>query len=93
MIIHPVEQNTDDWVKLRAGLPTASSFKSIITSQGLPSKSLPTYAAKLAADKYAGEPLDSFEGNVWTERGHELESDARDLYSELKKNRCKKADL
>tara|TARA_R110000751_G_scaffold103743_2_gene199066 strand:+ start:113 stop:727 length:615 start_codon:yes stop_codon:yes gene_type:complete len=80
MKIHDVEQNTDAWLVLRAGRPTASNFKLLVTSKGAISKSLEGYALTLAGEKYAGKPLDSFEGNQWTERGHELEDKARELY-------------
>ncbi len=80
---HNVEQNTPEWLKLRAGKPTASEFSKLITSTGEPSKSLPTYAISLAAELYAGKPLDAWEGNSYTERGHALEDDARRLYALL----------
>lgn len=80
MITHNMEQGSDEWFSVRCGIPTASNFKQLITSTGAPSKSMETYAMKLAGDMYAGKPLDSFEGNQWTERGTELEAYARDSY-------------
>ena len=80
MIIHNVEQRSLDWHTLRLGLPTASDFAKIITSTGEPSKSASGYALTLAAELFAGKPLDSWEGNVWTERGRELEEAAISLY-------------
>jgi putative phage-type endonuclease len=80
MVIHGVEQGTDEWFSLRAGMPTASNFSKLVTSKGEPSKSLPTYANLLAAELYAQKPLNDFEGNQWTERGHELEDLARTRY-------------
>lgn len=81
MIIHEVEQGTDEWFSLRAGMPTASEFSKLITSTGEPSKSMPTYAMALAAEMYAGKPLDGFDGNIWTDRGKELEDAARAAYA------------
>jgi len=81
MIIHNCEQGTDEWHLLRAGIPTASEYSKLITSTGSASKQLVEYATQLAADAYAGKPLDRFEGNGYTERGKELESMARDWYS------------
>jgi len=81
MIIHEVEQGTDSWFSLRAGIPTGSEFKKLVTSTGQPSKSMKEYAAQLAADLYAGKPLDSFGGNQYTDRGSELESEARKFYA------------
>jgi len=80
MIIHDIEQRSDEWFKLRAGMPTSSMFSKLITSKGDPSKSLKEYAITLAGAKYAGKDLDPFEGNSWTERGTEMEDAARSLY-------------
>jgi len=83
MITHNMEQGTDEWFAVRCGIPTGSKFKDLITSTGAPSKSMETYAANLAGDLYAGKPLDSFEGNQWTDRGTELEPQARASYQFL----------
>ncbi len=80
MNVHNVEQNTPEWLALRAGIPTASEFKKIITSQGEPSKQMKDYAALLAAERFAGGQLERWEGNQWTERGHALEAEARATY-------------
>lgn len=77
MIIHDVEQNTDAWYSLRAGMPTASGFSKIVTSTGALSKSMDKYAMELAGDAYAGKPIDLWEGNKYTDRGHEVEDEAR----------------
>ena len=84
MIVHDVPQNSDDWLALRAGKPTASSFSKLVTSAGTESKSMPEYAISLAGELYAGKPLDAFEGNKWTERGHELEDAARAKYEMMR---------
>jgi len=80
MITHDLEQGTEEWHKLRAGIPTGSMAKNLVTSQGKESKSLGGYAITLAGDLFAGQPLDAFEGNEWTDRGTELEDSARSLY-------------
>jgi hypothetical protein len=80
MKIHDVEQRSDEWYVLRAGLPTASEFSKIVTSKGEPSKSAAGYAITLANELFAGRPVDAWEGNDWTERGREMESHAIDLY-------------
>lgn len=84
MKVHDCEQRSDEWYELRLGLPTASNFNSLITPTGKVSTAgALTYAASLAAETYAKERLDVFEGNDWTERGREIEDQARDLYSLL----------
>lgn len=80
MIIHDLEQNSPEWYAIRSGIPTASSFKKLVTGTGKDSSSIAEYARTLAAEKYAGKPLDKWEGNKFTERGHEMEPEAVDEY-------------
>jgi len=81
MIIHDLEQGTEEWRTLRAGMPTSSNFSSLVTSTGKLSKSIEAYAMTLAADKFAGKDLRVFTGTTYTERGNELEAEARMFYS------------
>lgn len=81
MKIHTCDQNSDEWLSLRAGKPTASRFSELITSKGEPSKSMPKYAIELAGELYAGKPLDTWNGNKFTEYGHEIEEEARLAYA------------
>jgi hypothetical protein len=80
MQIHDVEQGTSEWLMLRSGLPTASNFSKMVTSTGKLSKSIDDYALSLACDLFAKKPLDEWLGNQWTDRGTELEPDARSMY-------------
>ena len=80
MIHHQFVQGTPEWFAARAGIPSASNFDKLITSTGEPSKSMPGYAITLAGEKFAGKPLDAWEGNAYTERGKLLEDDARQMY-------------
>ncbi len=80
MIIHDVEQGSEAWLKCRLGIPTASEFSRLVTSKGERSKSLEPYAGELAAELFAGKPLEGFDG-VWLNRGKELEAEACDLYA------------
>jgi putative phage-type endonuclease len=73
MIIHNVEQGTDEWHSLRIGIPTASQFDSLVTSKGEPSKQIEGIINEKVANVIAGKVLESWDGNKWTERGHELE--------------------
>lgn len=77
---HTCEQRSEEWYSLRAGIPTASEFSSLVTSTGEVSKTLPRYAKTLAAEKFSGKTLETWEGNAWTERGKELEAEALRLY-------------
>ena len=81
MEIHnDIEQGTEEWHALRAGRPTASEFSKLVTGTGKASTQLSDYAATLAAELYAGKPLERWEGNSATERGHEIEPLARANY-------------
>lgn len=76
-------QNSETWHALRAGLPTASEFHTILAKGkgGGESKTRRTYLYKLAAEVITGEVSQTFVGNVHTERGHELEPEARERYA------------
>ena len=80
MKIIDCEQYSNEWWKARLGKPSASNAKKLVTSTGLPSKSLKDYGIELANDLYVGEAVDQWEGNVHTQRGTELEAVARSLY-------------
>ena len=77
---HDVEQNSAEWMALRAGVPTASEFGKLITGTGKVSAQAGDYAAKLAADAYAGKATESWEGNQHTRLGHEREPMAAAYY-------------
>ena len=80
MIIHECEQGTDEWFRLRAGKPTSSNFKKLITSAGKKSATLNDYAFELEAEIEKSGPVSDFAGNKHTERGHRLEPIARKSY-------------
>lgn len=84
MKIIQCEQNSDEWFQARLGIPTASEFSKIITSTGKASTQANDYMNRLLAEWMAGEPLEKWDGNQWTERGHELEMDARTYYEMTK---------
>lgn len=81
-IFHDIEQGSADWFRLRAGIPTASEFATIMAKGrgGSESKTRLTYLRKLAGEIISGEPSDGF-SNAHTERGHEMEPDARNYYA------------
>ncbi|SEN67776.1 lambda exonuclease family protein [Bradyrhizobium sp. OK095] len=78
MQIFDVEQNTPEWLEARRGIPTASAFSQILAKgEG---KTRRTYMLKLAGEIITGQPMEGF-SNEHTERGHEMEPEARDLYA------------
>lgn len=80
MKVHDVEQNSDAWLGLRLGIPTASEFGKIITSTGKPSTQAAAYQDRLIAEWLTGASVDGF-SNKWTDRGHEIEPEARAFYA------------
>lgn len=82
MQIFDCEQGTPEWFACRMGIPTASRFSDVMASGrgGAESKTRRTYMLKLAGEILTGEPMDSF-SNAHTERGHEMEPQARSFYA------------
>ncbi len=81
-----VEQNTNEWLALRAGIPTASVFEEVTAKKG-PRGGIPkgrqTLLWKLAGEILTGEPMEHYV-NADMERGHEREAEASDLYAFLR---------
>ena len=73
-----IEQGSQEWLDLRLGLITCSEIKTI-RADGVGAQ---TYINGLAYERITGEPSAVFAGNEWTNRGHELEPIARDLYQQ-----------
>lgn len=82
-IFEDVEQGTDAWRELRAGLPTASEFHDVMAKVG-PKGGLPKGRQKLlwrlAGEIITGEPEDTYQ-NDDMQRGKDNESAARDWYA------------
>lgn len=82
MIVHDVEQGTEEWRRLRAGVPTASMFGSIMSKNGRTTATARTYALQLAGEIILGRPLENGASKVkHVIRGHELESQAAAAYA------------
>ena len=79
MITHNVTQGSEEWRRLRIGVPTASEFHRILTPTGKPSKSAEPYLCSLLGELMMGRPLDA-PSFPWMQRGHDLESDAANWY-------------
>src|SRR5262252_3616522 len=80
MIIHRVEQNTSDWLKLHVGIPTASGLSQLVDGDFEFRKGeMPrTYLHKKLAEKYRGQPLITLgsSGSFSTDQGMILEEEA-----------------
>lgn len=76
MKVHNVEQGSDQWKKLRLGIPTASEFHRIITPKTMKmSAQADLYACVLIAERIIGEPLDSG-ASKFMDRGIEMQEEA-----------------
>lgn len=82
-IIRNIEQGSADWHALRSGIVTCSELECLLVNgkgqAGFGAGAF-TYMDQLIGERITGEPADVFQGNRHTERGHELEGKARELY-------------
>jgi len=77
VIVHECVQGTNDWVRLRIGIPTASQFHRIFQPvRRKPSESRGIYLLELLDEWVSGQREEPFE-NKWTTRGREMEPEAR----------------
>lgn len=73
-----VDQGSEDWFKIRLGLPTASNFATVMAKgEG---KTRTAYMLKLAGEILTGDPMEKY-SNPDMERGHAQEDDARTDYA------------
>lgn len=82
MQIFDCDQGSEEWLKARLGVPTASCFATVMAKgkDGGASKTRADYMRKLAGEILTGQPMDSY-SNGHMERGREWEPDARNLYA------------
>ena len=83
MLFHDVQQNTDEWLRLRLGKATSSNFACFMANEGKafgePAK---RYALQIALEIKTGRKAEHGFSNDHTERGHEQEPIAKKLYEE-----------
>jgi hypothetical protein len=78
-----VDQNSEEWLALRLGVPTASRFGTILAKGRdgkSPSVTRREYMAKLAGEIITGQPTENYT-NGYMERGHHVEPEARAAYA------------
>lgn len=76
MKIIPVRQGTEEWLRARAGIPTASEFHRIVTPTGKPSAQARAYGHRLVAERMTGLADTSQIDTAWMQRGSALEAEA-----------------
>lgn len=74
---HKVEQNTDEWLDLRRGKFTASTFKELFMAKS--TAGYKNAIKKVVYEKLTGESPEFFQ-TEYMKRGHELEPVARSVY-------------
>lgn len=75
MIVYPeLPQRSDEWFKIRQDMPTASTFKSIITESGKDAGGWDDYALSMMIEPFHDDCR--WEGNAATRRGTRLEPEA-----------------
>jgi putative phage-type endonuclease len=80
MIVHDIDQRSDEWDELRRGVPTASNADMYATPTGLPSKSASKLVAKLCADLKVGSEDEDVK-SAWMQHGIDTERKARAWFS------------
>lgn len=75
LIIRDVLQGTEEWLRMRLGIPSASCFDMILTSTGKLSTQRDKYMRMLAAERIRGFGEEGYK-NAWMERGNDTEAEA-----------------
>lgn len=78
LVIYDCEQGSDEWLRARLGVPTASRFSDVLAKgQGITRRK---YLLTLAGEAITGDLAESF-SNKHMERGQVMEDEARQAYS------------
>lgn len=88
VLIYNLEQGSDEWLKVRLGIPTTSNFGKIITPTGKKSDQYEGYLNELLGQLLAGK-LEPQVKNAAMLRGNELEPYAVEYYEYHYGYRCK----
>jgi hypothetical protein len=78
-VLHEVAQYSEEYDRLKIGIPTSSNFHKIITPQGKPSKQWREYACVLIAERILQQKIE-FYNSPAMERGLIVEAEAADWY-------------
>jgi hypothetical protein len=76
--VFDVEQGSEEWRRLRLGLPTSSRFAHVLAEGD--GKVRTKYLYQLAGEILSGEPAEDFKSPAMV-RGNEMESEAREWYA------------
>lgn len=82
MKILDCEQGSDEWLRCRMGVITASRAASLVTAKTKkPSSQAKTYGHELVGEVLTGLPADNGASGFAVDRGHEIEPQARAWFS------------
>lgn len=79
IIIDDIDQASEEWFKIKAGVPGASSFNRIVTPKGNPSDSRQEYLYELAGERISGYQEEGYT-SYDMRKGLEMEPEARLCY-------------
>jgi hypothetical protein len=79
MKVYDCRQGSEEWLRVRAGIPTASQFDKIVTPTGRRSTQQELYMYTLLAERLLGRPVLKHISQ-WMERGSEMEQHAVSYY-------------
>jgi hypothetical protein len=82
IVVDEIEQLSEEWFEAKLGVPSASHFDLIITTEGKPSESAEKYMYRLAYERITGKPASTYM-SYDMKRGIENEPAARLLYEIL----------
>lgn len=87
-----VEQGSDEWLRARLGVPTASCYAKLITTQGKRSAQADGYINELIGQRITGEIPETFKSDAM-QRGNDLEPQARAYYELVTDNEVNEVGL
>ena len=85
-------QGTEEWLKARLGVPSASNFSKVVTTKGQRSTSFMGYVNALIAEKLTGDPT-YVKITEPMERGTSLEDEARAMYQLINDTEVRQVDF
>tara|TARA_R100001509_G_C4873507_1_gene217666 strand:- start:354 stop:992 length:639 start_codon:yes stop_codon:yes gene_type:complete len=85
-------QGTEEWLKARLGVPSASNFSKVVTTKGQRSTSFMGYVNALIAEKLTGDPT-YVKITEPMERGTSLEDEARAMYQLIEEVDVRQVDF
>jgi len=91
-LILDIEQGSNEWLKARLGVITASEFGKIITPSGTKSASANEYMGKLIAEHLTGEQQDNYCSDDMA-MGNELEPKARSFFEVIESVKVDKVGM